>query len=406
MKTPFYYYNIELLEQTLLSLQNAAGEIRVHYAIKANSNKRILRVISSYGFGADCVSGNEIRRALECGFPANKIVLAGVGKTDAEIELALQENIACIHVESLEELIWLNYLAAKMKKKPAIAFRINPDLNAGTHQHITTGKIENKFGLSPEDIERIPELMKKCKNLEFIGLHFHIGSQIRNMDVFARLAEIAQARVQEFRKLGLKCKYLNLGGGLGVNYQAPDQDLIPDFTTWINKLKGPFESDPDIELHCEPGRSVLAQCGTLVSKVLFTKSNQFKNFAIIDAGMNDLIRPALYGARHRIESSSRSSVKKHYDVVGPICESSDTFANEFELPELQRGDFVFIRSAGAYGETMASSYNLREMVHPVFSDEFTLAGLILQNQKEIAHLKNSCETDGFYGTNLHSKRLA
>lgn len=363
-QTPFYAYDLNLLNRTIDACLNEANKynFHVHYALKANANNKILELISKKGLGADCVSGNEVLKAVESNFPAEKIVFAGVGKSDNEINDALDANIFCFNVESFQELEVLNELAQNKKVVARIAIRINPNVNAYTHHYITTGLEENKFGFNHWELESFTQSIKNYKNLELIGLHFHIGSQITDMKVFRSLCVKVMEYNQWFRHMGVKIKILNLGGGLGIDYTNPDAHEIPDFAEYFsifNKFINRFE---DQEIHFEIGRALVAQCGTLISKVLYIKEGMSTNFVILDAGMTELLRPALYQAYHKIEnlSNTNSDVKKKYDVVGPICESSDSFGKAVELPITKRGDYIAIRSAGAYGEVMSSGYNLRK----------------------------------------------
>lgn len=371
LDTPFYYYDVDVIKKTLDSLTSEAAKrnYKVHYALKANSNERILKLISKAGLGADCVSGNEILKAISTGFRNNEIVFAGVGKSDKEIVTALENNISCFNVESIQEIEVINALAVSMNRKANIALRINPNIDAKTHRFITTGLEENKFGINTWELPAIIEKLPSQQKINFIGLHFHIGSQVSDMNIYKSLC----IRINEIQRWFLNhefdFKYLNVGGGLGINYENPDNELIPDFNSYFKVFEQFLELRPDMEVHFEIGRAIVGQCGSLVSKVLFVKQGVNTNFAIIDAGMTELIRPALYQAYHKIENLTSKENEKRYDVVGPICESSDAFAKFILLPETKRGDFFVIRSAGAYGEVMASNYNLRNQVKAVFSDQ-------------------------------------
>lgn len=371
IETPFYYYDIELLKQTLEAIKEAAPkEYHIHYALKANSNIRILKLIRAAGFGADCVSGNEVSRAYMCGFKPEDIVFAGVGKSDKEINEALDKNIFCFNVESKAELEVINKLAGAKKKKARIALRINPNVDAYTHKYITTGLEENKFGINPYEFDDVLSLIKTLAHIEFIGLHFHIGSQIGSLTPFKNLCQRVNEINHWFIERGYLLPNINVGGGLGINYHAPDTEAIVDFKAFFDVFKQFLELKPDQKVHFELGRAFVGQCGSLISRVLYIKNGINTNFAILDAGMTELIRPALYQAFHKIENISNTaepSIK--YDVVGPICESSDCFGKAVLLPETKRGDIMAIRSAGAYGEVMASGYNLRNDPKVVFSDE-------------------------------------
>lgn len=370
IETPFYYYDMALLQKTIDQIKNAAPEnYHIHYALKANAHPEILAMIRNAGFGADCVSGNEVVRAVECGFDNKSIVFAGVGKSDKEINYALDQSIFCFNVESIQELEVLDGLAAAKNVKANIALRINPNVDAYTHKYITTGLEENKFGINPYEFETVLNLLKTLPNLNFTGLHFHIGSQITNLTPFKNLCLRVNEINKWFIQKGHTAQHINLGGGLGINYQEPDDNAIVDFKSYFDVFKQFLELMPAQEIHFELGRSVVAQCGNLISRVLYIKNGINTNFAILDAGMTELIRPALYQAYHKIENISRlgETANTKYDVVGPICESSDCFGKAVELPETFRGDLVAIRSAGAYGEVMSSRYNLRDEVVSIMS---------------------------------------
>lgn len=369
IETPFYYYDMELLKATLKSAKEQSkkhGYI-VHYAIKANANKKILETIATAGFGADCVSGNEVKAAILAGFPSSKIVFAGVGKTDKEIVAALEMNISCFNVESLPELEVINEIAKKKGKIANVAIRINPNVDAETHKYITTGVDENKFGFNISQLDEVIELLPRLKCVKLIGVHYHIGSQIQNLDVYKQLCEKATELQVYFDNKGIELEHVNLGGGLGIDYDNPQDNLVPDFEAYFEVIAENFKA-PSKKVHFELGRSLVAQCGALVTRVTYVKKGTVKKFAIVDAGMTDLIRPALYQATHQIENLTSDLVSMKYDVVGPICESSDCFIEDYELNETQRGDILAIRSAGAYGEIMASRYNLREIPKAYFSD--------------------------------------
>lgn len=365
LRTPFYYYDTELLRQTLKEIQsNLDSNMHVHYAIKACANPKILKIIAKNGLGADCVSGGEIKAALQAGFAADKIVYAGVGKSDWEIELALEAGIFAFNVESLPELEIINQLAMRGGHKARVAFRINPNVGAHTHANITTGLAENKFGIDMQDMEHVIRLAMEMDGVEFIGLHFHIGSQILEMDDFVALCRRINELQDNMEKAGLPTvSNINVGGGLGVDYDQPEAHPIPDFKAYFTTYRDNLQLRPGQQLHCELGRAVVCQCGNLISRVLYIKSNPIKNFCIVDAGMTDLIRPALYGAHHKIENltSTEDNNFVTYDVVGPICESSDVFIKNYGMPRTKRGDIIAFRSAGAYGEIMASGYNCRAL---------------------------------------------
>lgn len=372
-RTPFYYYDTQLLRETLKTINEESGKhanYHVHYAVKANANQKILHIISQYGLGADCVSGGEIKAALEAGFPADSIVYAGVGKSDWEIELGLQNDIACFNVESIAELEVINEFAQKHGKKARVAFRINPNIGAHTHANITTGLAENKFGIAMQDMDKVIDEAQTMANVEVIGLHFHIGSQILDMGDFKALCNRINDLQSQLAKRNVFVQNINVGGGLGVSYDNPDREPIPDFKDYFNTYATHLRLRNDQQLHFELGRSVVAQCGSLITRLLYVKQGSYKQFAIVDAGMTDLIRPALYQALHKIQNISSDEPNETYDVVGPICESSDVFAKAIDLNKCHRGDLLAIRSAGAYGEIMASGYNCRPLPEGYISEEF------------------------------------
>lgn len=362
--TPYYYYDTQLLRKTLEVIKQECEKhenFHVHYAVKANANPKILRIISQYGFGADCVSGGEIKAAIEAGFPADKVVYAGVGKSDWEINLGLEKGIACFNVESIAELEVIEELAVAANKTANVAFRINPNIGAHTHANITTGLAENKFGIAMQDMENVIERATTMNNINVVGLHFHIGSQILDMGDFKALCNRINELQVQLDKHHIYVQSINVGGGLGVNYDSPDRQPIPDFKEYFHTYAKHLSLREGQQLHFELGRSVVAQCGSLISRVLYVKQGSQKQFAILDAGMTDLIRPALYQALHKIQNLTSNEPTEVYDVVGPICESSDVFAKAIDLNKCHRGDLIAIRSAGAYGEIMASAYNCRQL---------------------------------------------
>lgn len=398
LQTPFWYYDLDLLRRTADEVAKYSRKygIGVNYALKANIEPRILQIISSKGFGADCVSGNEVIYAVEHGFRPETVVFAGVGKTDREISRAIDLGIGCFNVESLMELEVIDSIASAKGVRVNVAVRINPDIDAHTHKYVTTGLEENKFGISRHEFDGVIELLKKCKSVDFRGLHFHVGSQILDVrEVYSEECRRASEIVDYFESRGLVVKNIDLGGGLGVNYKNPDSEPIPDFGTWFSTINDNLKRRPDQRVIIEPGRSIVAQCGSLISRVVFVKHGEHKSFLILDAGMNDLIRPALYGAYHHIEnltveelnnSSSHKTragaarqektaptespeIYTSYDVTGPVCESDDVWGTDRRLPESHRGDLLAISSAGAYGSVMSSRYNLRDIAPAVFSDD-------------------------------------
>ena len=372
LQTPFYYYDTELLRKTLQAINTEAAKHEgfvVHYAVKANANPQILRTIRQAGLGADCVSGGEIEASLRAGFPATKIAYAGVGKSDWEINLGLDNDIFCFNVESIPELEVINELAAQRGKTARVAFRLNPNVGAHTHANITTGLAENKFGIAMRDMLSVIEEAKTMQHIKVVGLHFHIGSQILDMGDFEALCN----RINELQNLleqhRIVMEHINVGGGLGVDYQHPNRVPIPDFKDYFDTYAKKLKLRPGQTLHFELGRAVVAQCGSLITRTLYIKKGATKQFCIVDAGFTDLIRPALYQAYHKIENITSEETAQSYDVVGPICESTDVFAKHIDLNACRRGDLLAIRSAGAYGEIMASQYNCRRLPQGYTSDE-------------------------------------
>lgn len=398
LQTPFWYYDLDLLRRTAdeVAKYSLKYGIGVNYALKANVEPRILQIISSKGFGADCVSGNEVIYAVEHGFRPETVVFAGVGKTDREISRAIDLGIGCFNVESLMELEVIDTIASAKGVRVNVAVRINPNIDAHTHKYVTTGLEENKFGISRHEFDSVIDLLKSCKSVDFKGLHFHVGSQILDVrEVYSEECRRASEIVDYFESRGLVVKNIDLGGGLGVNYKDPESEPIPDFGTWFSTINDNLKRRPDQRVIVEPGRSIVAQCGSLISRVVFVKHGEHKSFLILDAGMNDLIRPALYGAYHHIENltvEELNNIRSHktmagaamqentaapespeaytsYDVTGPVCESDDVWGTDRRLPESHRGDMLAISSAGAYGSVMSSRYNLRDITPAVFSDD-------------------------------------
>jgi len=370
VETPFYYYDLALLRKTLDLYKMGIDKYNyhAHYALKANANDRILSIIKSYGFGADCVSGNEVSLALKTGFNADDIVYAGVGKSDKEIITALNGGIFSFNCESIPEIDVINNLAAGLGKIAKISLRINPDIDAHTHKYISTGRSQDKFGISPWMFESVLNTIRRCPNIELIGLHFHVGSQITDLHVFEMLCKRVNELQCWFRDQDLLLDNINLGGGLGIDYSDPDANPIPDFTNYFSVINRNLKVYPGQTIHFEPGRAIVAQCGTLISRVLYVKMGKGKKFAILDAGMNDLIRPALYHALHKLQNLTSEGRVMKYDVVGPICESSDRFGKNIPMPKTDRGDIVAIRSAGAYGQVMRMRYNQKELAPEYYSE--------------------------------------
>jgi len=369
MRTPFYFYDLPLLRRTLDAVQEQLDRnpsFRVHYAVKANFNPGILAEIAARGFGADCVSGGEVKAALDAGFPADGIVYAGVGKSDEEIRFSLRAGISRFNVESAAELQIIDELAAEQDCVAPVSLRINPDIGAHTHAGITTGLAENKFGISYEQLDEVMDLTLSLPHIRYCGLHFHIGSQILDMADFSALCNRVNELVIRLQRGGRPVGDINVGGGLGINYQHPNHLPIADFASYFDTFRSHLQLPMGTPVHFELGRSLVAPCGTLISRVLYVKQGTHKQFAIIDGSMTELVRPAMYRAYHRVENLSSSEAEEVYDVVGPVCESSDVFVKEMAIDKCRRGDFVAIRSAGAYGESMASHYNCHPLPESYF----------------------------------------
>ena len=372
IQTPFYYYDAELLRATLRAINDEVRKHEgfvVHFAVKANANPKILRIIREAGLGVDCVSGGEIEASVRAGFPGSKIVFAGVGKSDWEINLGLDNDIFCFNVESIPELEVINELAGARNKIARVAFRLNPNVGAHTHANITTGLAENKFGIDMRDMLKVIEEASHMPHIRVVGLHFHIGSQILDMGDFEALCNRINDLQNELERHRIHVEHINVGGGLGVDYQHPNRVPIPDFKAYFDTYAKKLRLRNGQTLHFELGRAVVAQCGTLMTRTLYVKEGAVKKFCIVDAGFTDLIRPALYQAYHKIENLSSNEPADIYDVVGPICESTDVFAKQIDLNRCHRGDLIAIRSAGAYGEIMASGYNCRRLPQGFLSDE-------------------------------------
>lgn len=398
LRTPFYYYDLPLLRRTLDKIRECIEpypQFHVHYAVKANFNGRILQEISRCGFGADCVSGGEIRAALQNGFAPESIVYAGVGKSDEEILLALDAGIARFNVESAAELEVINELALSRGVVAPVSLRVNPDIGAHTHANITTGLAENKFGINYEQLPGVIELADSLPGVEYKGLHFHIGSQILEMDDFVALCNRINVLAEQILRqrrgrlvpaassaaaVGYSSSAvgsaaasvlgdINVGGGLGINYYHPNHLDVAEFSQYFETFARHLKLPEGTPVHFELGRSVVAPCGSLISRVLYIKEGTTRRFAIIDASMTELIRPALYKAYHRVENISSYEPEEVYDVVGPVCESSDVFAKGVSIDKCHRGDFIAIRSAGAYGESMSSQYNCRPLPACFFKED-------------------------------------
>jgi len=357
--TPLYVYSHNTLTGHFLKLREAFKEIDplICYSVKANSNLSILKTLVGQGSGLDIVSGGELFRALKSGCPPEKIVYASVGKTDAEIEAAVGKKILFFNVESEPELARINLIAGRYARRVKIALRINPDVEAKTHKFITTGKITNKFGIDLDNAGRIIRSRSKYRSLDICGLHMHIGSQITEGGPFlAAINKVAGFARRISAETGAEIRYLNIGGGLGIIYDNENPQTALSFSRKVL----PVLKNSGFRVIMEPGRFIVGNAGILIAKVLYVKKTPLKKFIIVDAGMNDLIRPALYGAFHKIEAlKNRRADAEKADVVGPICESGDFLAKERKLPVFRRGDYLAVMSAGAYGFSMSSNYNSR-----------------------------------------------
>jgi len=372
LETPFWYYDMDLFRRTVDEVVSAADKygISVHYSLKANYEKRLLEVLKDRKIGVDCVSGNEVQYSIINGVEPAGIVFAGVGKSDKEIVYAMKVGIGSFNCESIEELEIIESLAAKEGLRANVSLRINPEVDAKTHKFITTGLEMDKFGIPKKSVPRAVEVLRRSPHLDFRGLHFHIGSQITDVEnVFINECRSANNIISYFEEQGFDVANIDLGGGLGIDYHNPDSHPIPEFDLWFRTLRENLKLRPGQRIHVEPGRAIVGQCVSLVSRVILVKEGEKKNFVILDTGMNDLLRPALYGAYHKIENlSSKSSELRLYDIAGPICETADVLAEDRVLPETNRGDLIAIRSAGAYGSVMSSGYNMRTPAYAVFSD--------------------------------------
>jgi len=385
VKTPFYLYSLNGLVANFRKIDQAFSAVphTICYALKANSNMTLLKKLASMGSGADVVSGGELFLALKAGFDPAKIVYAGVGKTDEEIQFGIESGIAAFNVESEQELDVINEIATRLNKKANVAIRINPDIDVHGHPYISTGKALNKFGI---DIERALDVYKKTLDMPLIhpaGVHNHIGSMVFDMEFFKASAEKLKKFVLALRTIGIHVEHVDIGGGLGVGYEKAIGRHIDG--QWVEEVQTPAPADlsarilPILKgLNCslffEPGRSMVANTAVLVTRVLYTKMTRGKKFIIVESGMNHLIRPCLYGAYHEIiPLTERPGKFEPADVVGPICESSDFLAQNRPLPPIERGDVLAVMTAGAYGFTLASNYNAQQLPAEVLVDGATFS---------------------------------
>jgi len=370
LNTPFYFYDIDLLDKTILSLKKSLDlNYNIYYAIKANNNTKIIELIKNHNLGIDAVSGEEINKSLKCKINPKKIVFAGVGKTKDEIILAIKKKIYLFNCESFDEIKLIDKISNELNVITEIAIRLNPNIDSRTHKYIKTGMFDTKFGIQIDSLSEILEKIKTLKNINLKGYHFHLGSQIDDLNVFVKLSKVSNEINTYLRNNKFNIKDINLGGGLGISYKEPDLNLIPDFRSYFNVFKKNLICFDNQKVHFELGRSIVGQCGSLFSRILYLKKSFNKNFIIIDAGMTELIRPALYNAHHHIDNLSSIKKEIKYDIVGPLCESSDTFAKDYYLNESKIGDLIVIRSSGAYGEVMSSNYNLRKKAIAYYSND-------------------------------------
>jgi len=356
--TPVYIYSARTIKRHFKVFDTAFKEVShlVCYSVKANSNIAVLRLLGNLGAGADIVSGGELKRVLKAGISPQKVVFSGVGKTPEEIEFALFQDILMFNVESEEELFLIGEVAKRLKKKARFSLRVNPNVDPKTHPYISTGLKKNKFGIPEEEVIKLYESTKENPYLEAVGMDAHIGSQLTSISPFVEALSRLKKLWKELESLGFELKYLDLGGGLGIVYKDEEPPMPEEYAKAIIKEA----KELNATLILEPGRVIVGNAGILVTRVLYKKKNNEKNFVIVDAGMNDLIRPAFYDAYHQIIPVEEKNGKKEVvDVVGPICESGDFFAKERELTEVSSGDLLAIMSAGAYGFVMSSNYNTR-----------------------------------------------
>ena len=355
--TPAYVYSHAALERAYRELDEAFGKLNhlVCYAVKANGNLAVLHALSSFGAGADIVSGGELYRAMRAGFDPKKVVFAGVGKTDEEILAGLGERILLFNVESAPELEHLECLAARHGKRARVALRVNPDVDAGTHDHVATGRAFDKFGIPVDEALALAEKMSEYRCVDLIGVHQHIGSQITKLDPFVESIEKTAGLVEELKRRRFDIQYFNIGGGLGIRY---NDEETPTPKELVDAIRPALEAT-GTKILCEMGRYISGNAGALLTGVVYRKKSGEKDFIVADAGMNDLLRPSLYDAHHEVRSVNEDGSVANADLVGPVCESGDYLARDRELPDAHEGDLLAVMSAGAYGFSMASNYNSR-----------------------------------------------
>ena len=362
--TPLYVYNFDTITQKFTALKEVfkARKSLICFAVKANSNLSVLKHMAHLGAGCDCVSIGEVKRALVAGIPKYKIIFSGVGKRDDEIEEALRNDILMLNLESEEEMNRVEMIAEKLGVVARISIRVNPNIDPKTHPYISTGLHENKFGVDIESAKRMYIHAKNSASLDPVGIHFHIGSQITDVNPFKEAAEVLANLVRNLKALKIDIKFFDVGGGIGIQYKEEETVALYEYAQSIFAALGGL----DVTLVCEPGRYLVGDCGYFLTKVLYEKHNGYKRVVIVDGAMNDLVRPSLYQAYHAIEVEGKEDVEKSVCVVvGPVCESGDFLAKNIELPALAHDDVLIVKSAGAYGFTMSSNYNTRSRVAEV-----------------------------------------
>ena len=386
--TPFYLYSEQKLRDNFQAFANAVKPLKkatVCFAVKSNFNPTILKILAGMGAGADIVSGGELELALQAGVPADKIVFSGVGKTRAELTAAITAGIKQINAESESEIRLINEIAIGLNKTAAVGIRVNPDVDARTHEKITTGKKENKFGIDWNDARRLFLSAEQFKGLSLHGIEVHVGSQILELSPFREAFVKTKKMLNDLKEHGVSIQTVDVGGGLGVAYKTDESAPSPaDYIAVLQDVLGDFDG----EFVFEPGRCISGDAGVLVASVVRVKQTGDKRFAVLDAGMSDLVRPAMYDAYHNIEAVKGGEAFERYDVVGPICESADIFGKDRMLPELNEGDLIAIETAGAYGAAMASNYNGRPLIAEVLTDNDRYA--VIRRRQTVAEMTALC----------------
>ena len=386
--TPFYLYSEQKLRDNFKSFADAVKPLKkatVCFAVKSNFNPTILKILAGMGAGADIVSGGELELALQAGVPADKIVFSGVGKTRAELTAAITAGIKQINAESESEIRLINEIAIGLNKTAAVGIRVNPDVDARTHEKITTGKKENKFGIDWNDARRLFLSAEQFKGISLHGIEVHVGSQILELSPFREAFVKTKKMLNDLKEHGVSIQTVDVGGGLGVAYKTDESAPSPaDYIAVLQDVLGDFDG----EFVFEPGRCISGDAGMLVASVVRVKQTGDKRFAVLDAGMSDLVRPAMYDAYHNIEAVKGGEASERYDVVGPICESADIFGKDRMLPELNEGDLIAIETAGAYGAAMASNYNGRPLIAEVLTDNDRYA--VIRRRQTVAEMTALC----------------